>query len=671
VAIEYFDATSTPTDNGTYTTSPAVVTPPGSMTTGDLVIIVACAAGTSGTLAMSQAGGQSWNTLTARNATRNRTNVFWCRFNGTWTADPSVTMGSTSNNIVQMVVFRPTISANIWSLETNVSATYTAPTTPFTVTIPTANSPSNGNVVVAIWTSADDNTWGNLTAGWNNTDFYQVRNTSGTYDQSQTICYKVQESAGATGAVRQDQLTLGGDAGTRYLLVFKESLAATTIPTPVSGIATQPVPSSSVTANPTAVQSPRSGLFSVIAATVLATSLCVCSPVTSSFSPVEPSSNLVKIVSPSPTSGTWGQFEPSTLLGAGPSPAYNFLRLIIEEPTIDTSGHGVFPSPVSRGFEPINPAISASAGTNSVVVSPVIGNFPTCTTNVSTEQIVYMLASKTGSFQPGFNVITAGALASRVPVTGGFSLGQLNFVKNVTVSPNSPSGEFPVPDVSASMWWGVFIDNVSGSFVQPACSVVVSTISVTVTPNINWGDFPVPDVSYIVYDYSSVSLYMPCNFYPVQPIIPSPTVYVSQLVSGKFKLPGCITERGHTSEASPIEGALSLCTPTITARTPTVAPDYIGMKFSLQELARWITIVPTPCGGTFGAIGLTMATDIRAVSPITGIFSVVSPTLVLQKSPTIVVGPKTMRIYVRTPRARGGSGKKLWYKTRGVWVQIQ
>lgn len=51
-AITYFGSASTPADNGTNTASPTAVTPPANMQKGDLVILIAAARATSGTISM-------------------------------------------------------------------------------------------------------------------------------------------------------------------------------------------------------------------------------------------------------------------------------------------------------------------------------------------------------------------------------------------------------------------------------------------------------------------------------------------------------------------------------------------------------------------------------------------------------------------------------------------
>ena len=224
MAIVLHASSSQPNDNGTYTTSPLVITPPTQMQVGDLVFVTVCQSSTTGTISVSASGGQTWTSLTQRNATRNRARSFWCVFNGTWTADPSFVTVSGANGIGRMLVFRPDGgTASTWVVDAaESSATYSAPTTPFTVTIPAISTATPGALVIAGWTSADDNTWGSLTSGWTELSPAQIRNTSGTYDESQTHAYKIQAASGSTGDVAQNQATLGGDAGTRIIIAFRE-----------------------------------------------------------------------------------------------------------------------------------------------------------------------------------------------------------------------------------------------------------------------------------------------------------------------------------------------------------------------------------------------------------------------------------------------------------------
>ncbi len=223
-AVTYYNSASTPADNGTNTANPTTITPPASMQDGDLAIIIAGNGGASGNPAITNTGGQTWTALTQRNATNTRVNVFWARFNGTWSASPTVTLGATTNNIVVMHVFRPTGTNYYWEIDVAESSnTYAAPSSPYTITINGITTQTAGALVFAVWTCRDDNTWTSLTAGWSTPGSAQYRNTSGTTDQSVTAAYQIFASATSTGNVSKTQATSPADPGTYYILAFKET----------------------------------------------------------------------------------------------------------------------------------------------------------------------------------------------------------------------------------------------------------------------------------------------------------------------------------------------------------------------------------------------------------------------------------------------------------------
>ena len=219
--IDYFGSASTPADNGSNNANPTAVVPPGGMQAGDLVLMIAQARSSAGTLAISNAGGQSWTSETQQNQTNCRIRLFWCRFNGIWSANPSVSFGSAANHTVVMHVFRPSNTSSVWQVDVaQVSGNFAAPPVPRTVTIPGITTITDGALVFAAWASSDDNTWGSLTAGWSTPGSDQYRNTSSS-DASQTHAYKVMATAGASGNVSKNQATLGGDAGARLIIAFK------------------------------------------------------------------------------------------------------------------------------------------------------------------------------------------------------------------------------------------------------------------------------------------------------------------------------------------------------------------------------------------------------------------------------------------------------------------
>lgn len=268
MAITLFGSASNPADNGTGTTSPVVITPPASMQAGDLVFVTVCQSGTTGTVAVSQAGGQVWASLTQRNATRNRAKSFWCIFSGSWSANPSFTTVASTNGIARMLVFRPNGgTASSWQIDVaEVSGTYTAPASPFTVSIAQITTQTNGALVVAGWTSADDNTWGSLTAGWSALTDTQIRNTSTTYQQSMTHAWEIKGTAGATGAVAQNQATNGGDAGTKIIMAFKEVPLPSPAATDTATVTDTPT---TTVSDPAAYASESANMAEVIEASVL------------------------------------------------------------------------------------------------------------------------------------------------------------------------------------------------------------------------------------------------------------------------------------------------------------------------------------------------------------------------------------------------------------------
>ena len=230
MAITYFGSTSSPADNGTSTATQITLTPPGSMADGDLVYVELWQRGTA-TFSVGVTGGQSWNSLTRNTNTNIAHQAFWCRFNGTWGANPRFNFSAGTNTNAFMIVFRPTSSSYSWAVDTAQSNnTFAAPSTPFTVTITGRTPTNNSNVSLAGWITADDNTWGTLSgANWSKTSLSaQYRNTSGQ-DMSATFAYQIQTTAAATNNVSQNQATLGGDAGNTTIITFYEFIPPTPI----------------------------------------------------------------------------------------------------------------------------------------------------------------------------------------------------------------------------------------------------------------------------------------------------------------------------------------------------------------------------------------------------------------------------------------------------------
>lgn len=220
--ITYFGSTSNPADAGLSNAATLAITPVPSMVAGDLCLLVAVYQTSTSTPVISNDGGQVWTALPKVQSTSTivGARLFWCRFNGTWSANPSVTGLTTPNDLV-MHVFRPSSGANTWAVDVaQVEAKYAAPLSPFTVTITGQTTLSASTVTLAGWISDDDNTWGNLAGGgWVVAGNAQYRVSTA---RGSTYAYKIQSSAGATGNVSKNQLTLGGDPGTSLIVTFAE-----------------------------------------------------------------------------------------------------------------------------------------------------------------------------------------------------------------------------------------------------------------------------------------------------------------------------------------------------------------------------------------------------------------------------------------------------------------
>lgn len=222
-AQTYFGQASTPADNGTNSTSVVSVTPPASMAAGDLVIL-ACQARFNGTtVVVDNTGGQTWQFVNAAVAGTNHTlRLIWCRFNGAWAADPSISFGSALSTTVSMHVFRPGTASNTWMIDRAPEwAVYAAPANPFTVTRPGQTSVGNNVVALSVLLSTDDNTWVEVPSDWELSGV-QYRNQGGL-DQSHVVGYRILAAAGtASTDFSCRQSSLGGDNGSHIIVLFQE-----------------------------------------------------------------------------------------------------------------------------------------------------------------------------------------------------------------------------------------------------------------------------------------------------------------------------------------------------------------------------------------------------------------------------------------------------------------
>lgn len=215
--ITYIGSASDPADNGSHTdASQCTITPPSNMMRGDLVVIISQI---NTVLTESQlepyifeTGGQTWNEFHGARATDTINGPFiatrwhWCRFNGTWTADPTITMDQSLGNALSAVmhVFRPSAFARLWGKESQSTGSFAAPVyDPFdvttrNVTLPGVATTNASTVQIAAWYNDDDHTWGSLspTLHWAVAGSAQYRNLSST-DQCSTFARKIKTSATA------------------------------------------------------------------------------------------------------------------------------------------------------------------------------------------------------------------------------------------------------------------------------------------------------------------------------------------------------------------------------------------------------------------------------------------------------------------------------------------
>ena len=150
------------------------------MTTGDLVVVIAQYRGGAVTFTVSGTGGQTWTVLTPVVTTNQCASLIWCRYNGTWSADPTFRTAVGTNPLTCIMhVFRPSVTTKLWVVDVaQLELDFVAAAT-ITMTRQTPNV--SDTVSFAGWMTADDNTWGTLSGtNWAVSGTAQYRNTSGS-----------------------------------------------------------------------------------------------------------------------------------------------------------------------------------------------------------------------------------------------------------------------------------------------------------------------------------------------------------------------------------------------------------------------------------------------------------------------------------------------------------
>lgn len=241
--ITYVGQASNPTDNGTQSGTSPVVMSSGlgslpSAALGDLIIAYVYARNASATFSISATGGQAWNSTATLGSSGGVLSgqLYWCRFNGTWTGSPSWTFSSTTSTSIVIQIFRPTNSSKLWALDNgsgiafNTLRNFTAASS---LTIGSAfGSYTTGNsstVTLFFANTDDDNTWSLTTAGsFTAVNPAQYRNLAGS-DASSTYAYHISTTAGEVLGVNGfgtdptlTEATLGADGGLSGLFIFYE-----------------------------------------------------------------------------------------------------------------------------------------------------------------------------------------------------------------------------------------------------------------------------------------------------------------------------------------------------------------------------------------------------------------------------------------------------------------
>jgi hypothetical protein len=169
------------------------------------------------TLTMSETGGQAWTAEANTQANGQTVRVFWAQFNGTWSANPSVT-NTTGTGPLTVYSFAIDLAPG----------TYPEIDVPFgtgnhsggTVTVPSFSTNTPGALALVGWISADNNTWGTPTTGWSSPGGQTQWRNNSSVDNSIALAYRNIASAGTTGSIARTQ-TNGPDAGLYFRMAFK------------------------------------------------------------------------------------------------------------------------------------------------------------------------------------------------------------------------------------------------------------------------------------------------------------------------------------------------------------------------------------------------------------------------------------------------------------------
>jgi hypothetical protein len=221
--ITFVGSGTVPADNGTQA-GPTVTFTTSSLsaaaTTGDLICMVASYKSLAGTVTftISNAGGQTWNSVTNHSTSGfPSTRLFWCQFNGTWSANPAVTITSgTLAMSVQMYVFRPTASTYTWSVINADQGSVAGADNPITGLSMTV---ANADLGFSYYVSDDDNTFTHASNPYTPAGTAQYRNLSGQ-DIASGVSYIIESSSQSRTVMVNTSST---DASSIWSIGFRET----------------------------------------------------------------------------------------------------------------------------------------------------------------------------------------------------------------------------------------------------------------------------------------------------------------------------------------------------------------------------------------------------------------------------------------------------------------
>jgi hypothetical protein len=224
-----FPETDDANDTGTSLTFDKDHADVGTMQADDFVMAVITTRSQTGTPAgfsVTTTGGQTWTEV--HDAQDNQDNaLYWCEFDGTWTADPVFDLpGSTAvPRLLWVVILRGVDTADPFDV------TFTWATDADTAyNIADFNTNTDGAWAFGLAGSVDNNTWtvnNSFVAPSGSGNIY--RRTSGGTDASLVVCRKEIATAGAVGAFTMTQATLGADTGFKVFGAIKPAAGGQTV----------------------------------------------------------------------------------------------------------------------------------------------------------------------------------------------------------------------------------------------------------------------------------------------------------------------------------------------------------------------------------------------------------------------------------------------------------